>query len=369
MNILWPFLFFSFLVLLFLLPLTPALIEWRRKEDAAPLKVVREYDGNIAYFAASFRRFLDEHLQQSRDTLQPPDEAFNDSLKNGQAYQLVGVDGRPYLSTEEVRAKSVKKIILGLTPLNLPEQIFFESEIYAAQGIASGSRNSFRAILSDADVRLGAGCDVIRWMHCGTSIAIGANSRLYGRVSAEKCIVLQRQTFFDRVQAPTIRFGETGHAPIASCVPLALRKPLLQPEKLLDNAAGRWLVAGDLQVPAESFHRGDLVARGNLEIGRGACIQGSIKSNRNLRLHGDLRIDGAVISAQSMRIGSGCMIKGPIAGEMEVVIESGCIVGSPEHPTTITANDIRIEEGVVVHGAIWARKEGFVAAASKEQPR
>ena len=60
----WIILFFACQVALFLLPLLPSLAEWRLRRDAQPLKVVREYDGNIKHCANRFRQFLNEQFAE-----------------------------------------------------------------------------------------------------------------------------------------------------------------------------------------------------------------------------------------------------------------------------------------------------------------
>ena len=60
----WIVLFFCCQGALFLLPLLPALVEWRTRRDAQPLKVVRDYDGNIKHFANRFRQFLSEQFAE-----------------------------------------------------------------------------------------------------------------------------------------------------------------------------------------------------------------------------------------------------------------------------------------------------------------
>lgn len=362
----WHILFFCSLVLLFTLPMVPALIEWRRKKDAAPLKVVREYDGSITHFANRFRDFLHNQIRPRLSGMEGRNEAVAGLLENGTPYQLVGVTGIPEFTSAELANKSTDKLVLGQSPLHLPDRMFFESEVYAGEGIASGNWNVFRAILADADVRLGEGCDVIRWAHGKKCLAFGARTRLFGRISADEEILVSRQSQFVRMNAPRIRFGAlTSNGADTSAEVINEARALALPDRIIDDAAGRTLVDGNLDIPTRSFHRGSLVARKNLHVGEGSFIMGSIKSNRNLRLEKNLRIDGAIVASHNLHIGPGCLVKGPIAGEGQIVIQSGSIIGTSQHPTTITAPDIRIEEGVIVHGTVWAREKGYVAASAE----
>ena len=161
-----------------------------------------------------------------------------------------------------------------------------------------------------------------------------------------------------RMQAPLIRFG----ASLPSSAPRAVaRTPLAVPPAILDQTAERWLVGGSLNVPPASFHHTSLVTRKHLTIGAGSHIAAGIKSNGDLRLEGDLRIDGAVVCSGTLYIGPGCIIKGPVVCEKTVTIAAGTVIGSLALPTTVTAPEMRIEEGVLAHGSVWAREIGFVA--------
>jgi predicted acyltransferase (DUF342 family) len=363
---LWLLFFLICFTALFMLPLAPAVTEWRRKEDAEPLRVVREYDGNIAHFALRFRQFLNENIGQAAAEAANKEEAVGGSLQSV-AYQIVGHGHQPEFDESEKAAKLTRKMIVAQTPLQLPEGMFFETEIYAAQGVASGSWVVLRAILSDGDIRLGQGCDVMRWVHAAGRVEFGSRSRLYGRISSEREIRLSRQSLFGRMNAPTICFGEVAAADSAGWAPMARLRHLSAPKGLVSEAAGRWLILGDCNIPDQTFHRGNLVVGGKLIVGIGAFIQGSVKSKGNLRLKGDLRIDGSVVGARSVRIGPGSIIAGPVVGEREIVIQTGSVIGSPHKPTTITAPLIRIEEGAIVHGTVWARDEGYVGAASRKK--
>lgn len=361
----WLFLFFLSLALLFVLPLAPALLEWQRKNDASPLKVVREYDGNVAFFAASFHRFLELNFPSFLSEPVLIDRAVKGQLNNGAAYQLVARHGKPAFTEEEMRSNSTKDLILGKYPLKLPAQMFFESEVYGAQTIVSGDRNVFRAILAEGDIRLGDNCTVIRWAHSESSIAFGERSRLYGRVSAGSEIVLEKRCQFTRMHALTIRFGKT--ATLQSDLYNAMPEfnTFVPQSHMLDIHGGRWLMGKALRIPSYTFHRGSLVTRKAMCVEKGTFIMGSLKSHQGMRLEQNVRIDGGVVSEHNLKIGKGCMIKGPIVGEKTVTIGAGSIVGSLKFPTTITAPVIHIEEGAIVHGTLWARDVGKVLAVKK----
>ena len=351
-------LFFACVLLLFLLPLAPALLEWRNKRDAEPLKVVREHDGNIKHFALSFGHFVNDQFGALLQGAAPEGSVLG-QLADGAAYQLFGAQagqGAP----AALGAAACTRMVLGTQSLNLGRDMLFEKEVYAAGAIAGGANNSFRAILAGGPIDMGEHCAIARWAHSDTVIALGTHAKLYGRISAGTEIRLRQHSRFGRMQAPQIRFGASAPGLLR---PVRTLTPLAMPHAILDRNPERWLVAGTLVVPPASFHPASLVTQDTLTVGAGSHIGAGIKSNGDLRLEGHTRIDGAVICSGNLTIGPGCLIKGPVVCEAALVIEFGTVIGSLELPTTVTAPEIRIEEGVLVHGSVWARELGFVAPA------
>lgn len=354
----WTLLFFACLGGLFLLPLLPALLEWRFKHDAQPLQVVREYDGNIRHFALRFRDFVTTHfaaaLAEAGDSAAPR----LGRLASGDAYQLVGTAGAPSLPAQDAAGPALDALLLGAGTLRLGGGMLYEKEVYARADILSGDGNTFRALLADGDIVLGQACDVLRWAHSAGRLEAGAQSRLFGRVSADRELVLHADSRFGRMHAPTIRFGA---AALPAMPAVAARTALERPQGLLDDAAGRWLVEGDWVLPAGCHHSGSLVTRGSMDVGGQAWIEGSIKCHGDLVVQAGARIDGALVCSGNMRIGPGCTIGGPLVCEQKIEIEAGTVLGSPAVETTATASEIRVREGVVAHGTVWARELGYVA--------
>ena len=356
----WPLFFFACALVLFIIPLLPALIEWYRRSDAKPLQVVRAYDGDIRYFALRFRQLLDDNLPGlTRGKLAaetPPQGRFGRDT-----YQLVSPGNQPVFSTLEKIGQTSNQMVLGTGSLQLPEGVFFEKEVYAFGRIECGQRSSFRVILAEDEIRLADDCDVVRWAHSNTCIWVGRMNRLYGRISAEEQIRLERDTRFVRMHAPQISFGTASTmSGTDTFLPPLSPKPLAAPDKLLDSSEERWLIGGNLNVPAGTLHAGSLVAKGDLSIAEGSCIQGSLSGPR-LQLAANVHVRGAIVADGDIHIGPGCRIAGPIVSEGKVTIAAGSCIGTLEAPTTITAHEIRIEEGVLAHGSVWARELGYVA--------
>lgn len=357
----WILAFFICIALLFLLPLAPAFIEWYGRSDALPLKVVKEYDGNIRYFAQRFRQFLDEHAPGLSEGRLSPAFASQGRLESDE-YQLVANWKMPTFNALELQTETTSRMIFGTGSLRLPDEMFFEKEIYAFGQVQSGNHNSFRALLADGAITLGVACDVVRWAHSNASLSVGERNRLYGRISAEEQIHLQRDTRFVRMHAPTIRFGAIELTRHPHQIPVM--RPLSEPKSLLDRTGERWLIASAFKIPPASSHAGSIVAKGALNVGRDSDIDGGLKSSDTVHLEANVSVSGSIVAEGDIYIGPGCRIAGPVVSDGKVTIATGCVIGSHDLPTTITAHEIRVEEGVQTHGSVWARELGFVAQVS-----
>jgi hypothetical protein len=73
-------------------------------------------------------------------------------------------------------------------------------------------------------------------------------------------------------------------------------------------------------------------------------------------------VEGSLISARKMHVGQNCRIHGPVIAERELSIAAGTQCGTSGFPTTVSAPQIEVEEGVVVFGTLWAREQGHVVA-------
>jgi carbonic anhydrase/acetyltransferase-like protein (isoleucine patch superfamily) len=59
-------------------------------------------------------------------------------------------------------------------------------------------------------------------------------------------------------------------------------------------------------------------------------------------------------------IAADCRIAGPVVAGARCHIEGGCELGSAEVPTSVHAETLHVEEGVLLHGEAFARRHGEV---------
>jgi len=341
--------------LMLLLPLVPALVELRRKSDAAPLNVIQQHAGEIRHFANSFRTYIKE-LEPALQQCVASGTNDSGTMADGEEYVVLGRADQPLLVALQQHDAIRPVVIAAGTDVVMPPESTFSKEIYAGGRFLGGEKNNYRAILGEREVHLGGSSCVMRWVHAVDDFTADLGCRLYGRVSSDAVIRLHADCNFLRLNAPRIEIGQAADhldpTPPGSTLPANLGT----------GASRRFFHDGDFKIRAGEVISGNLVIRGKLRIGAGARVCGSVKSDDDMVVENGVSVEGSLISAQQMRIGPHCAVHGPVIAERGLAIASGTRCGSGENPTTVSAPRIEVEEGVVVFGSLWAREYGQVVA-------
>jgi cytoskeletal protein CcmA (bactofilin family) len=341
---------FAGTLVLFLLPLLPALIEYRRKSDALPLRVIQDHAGEIRHFSQSFRDFV-KRLQAPLREVALQGTAASGTLPDGSEYILLASGGIPFYTPQELERGVTDRVVVCALSFNAPDQMVFAKEMHIHGDLQGGAGNVFRAVLAEQDVALGAATMVLRWMHVVGELRAQEKCVFHGRLSSDRLIQLGAGCSFERMNAPRIEFGKVTAKPAAIDSSKASQ---------LDAPMQRFLIQGDLDVPGWKVLHGSVVASGDVRLRRGARVAGSVKSNRDLILEEGAQVEGSAICARKMKIGRNCNIHGPILAEHDLLIEAGACCGSAERPTTISAPEIRIRTGALAFGTVWAKEHGTV---------
>ncbi len=345
--------------LMFMLPLIPAFVELLRKSDALPLSVVQQNAGEIRHFANSFRsyiRCLEPIVQHCVDS----GTMETGTLSDGEKYIVLGRADEPFLRTLEQQDSMYPDLIVAGVDLIAPPHAIFSKDIYAARQFKGGEKANYRAIRGEQDVHLGAASRVLRWVHAVGEFTAELGCALYGRVSSDLLIRLHADCSFLRMNAPRIEIGHAASNADATSGMLNVTS---------DEGSGtsqRFLQDGDFEVLAGQVVNSNLVIRGNLRIRSGARVRGSVKSVKDMVIEDEVSVEGSLISARKMRIGASCAIHGPVIAERELTIAAGTHCGTQDFPTTVSAPQVEVEEGVVVFGTLWARERGHVMTKRHE---
>lgn len=347
-------------LLLFTLPLLPALWELYRPTDDAPLLVVREHDSNTANFAHAFHRWVEAHYLASLQALESH-AVRRMPLGRGESCILLGC-AVPWVQVGlRGEATVVSQMLMAAGDLVLPARTRFVSEIYARGDVRGGAQSTFRAVLTLGHAVLEPYCVVRRWIHAHGVLRVAARSQLLGRASSQQCIELAPEVVFERLHAPCIRIGQRDRGAQHAEPPLATTESERQVFAPADGTSlrhGHWRLAQDLEIPPRSLCRPALVVHGNLLVGAGCRLCGAAKSRGRLVVGPQSRCDAALVAIDTVEIGRQAQIAGPIISEKGILLRRGSCVGSADAPTTISAPRIWIEPGCTVFGSIWAREHG-----------
>ena len=209
------------------IPFIPALMELLRPKDAAPLNAVGQDAGSLTYFATSFtERVRSEGLL---GTSVPPRLSDGSPVRVHNAMTPLTPSRDPI--TDVV-------VLMDDTPM-MPGLVV-ATECLARRTFHGGTNCTYRAILGQRDVRLDEGSTVLRWVHANGRLEAAAGTRLMGRATSDREILLAVGVRFDRLDAPMVRVGGGGtlETPI---LPLSAFPPFV-PERAIAFGAGYWRV-------------------------------------------------------------------------------------------------------------------------------
>ncbi|MRS97825.1 hypothetical protein GJQ57_04055 [Ralstonia pickettii] len=327
---------------LLVLPFLPALSEWLRPTDSAPLPMRRDQPNNLTFFANSFRRRLQEQYGVDVEAMRAAGAAYQVPVS---AELSVGRDPRGRPSTEQSglarMLDKVNHIVVFRGDAWLAPRSRVRADLYVEHDIEVERDTRLRACLAEGDIELGENVVVQRWVH-GRNVRLQPNVRVEGRVTAEERIVMAAPARFERAGATEVMFGDARSA----AQPVGLPKP----------ATERRVLDGDAILAANEAADCDYVVRGDCRVAGGMVLQGSIKTHGHLRTGDGVRIAGTLSARKNLEIGAGSAVLGPLIGFEDIVLGPNCRIGRPDAPTTLVCNRLFVSPGCVVHGVITAHE-------------
>jgi cytoskeletal protein CcmA (bactofilin family) len=337
------------------LSMLPALRELWLRTDVKPLRVISEYDGNVAYFARSSLAFISANFPGT--IIREQRHRIEGVLDNGTPYMMIPYgDQTVTLPTDAMPGGSVDHVIIAYSPLRVPNQMAVLSTLYAARDLIGGNSAVYRAVFGDGDIWLAPNSIVLRWIHCEGALTAQDDCKLYGRMSSATAIQLGPGSTFQRVAAPRIELGEPSIIPHFTAVGLKA----VDLEHLTERSVRRHVARHSVLMAENSFVGFDVIASGDLRLGASSWVAGSLKAEGDIYIEPGARIDGSVVAGGNVFIGKSCLVRGPVIAEAKVLIDGPARIGSPLQPSTVTAPKIYCSAGVVVYGSLWARESGRV---------
>ena len=324
------------------IPFIPAVMELIRPRDAAPLNAVGQDSGKLTFFATSFvERMTSEGLM---GTSVPP------RLSDGSAVRIHN-QVTPIVPTNAPITDVV--VLMDDTPIVAGTTV--AAECLARRTFRGGANCTYRAILGQRDVQLGARSTVLRWVHANGRLDAAAGTQLMGRATSDREILLEAGVRFDRLDAPMVRVGGGGtiETPI---LPVSAYAPFV-PERAIALGHSYWRVTGNLVVPPDTSMAGSVIVRGNVIVSEGARVEGSLKAHGTMHVKGAAVIVGSVTARGRIVVEDGARLSGPVISEHSVIIGAS-VVGVASKRTTVTAPRVELRSGATVYGAVMAADGG-----------
>ncbi|TBR06843.1 MAG: hypothetical protein EPO46_11740 [Lysobacter sp.] len=344
---LWAAALGALVVLLGMLPLLPALIEWRRGRSNT-LHIPDDDDAGARFFAQRMRARIREDFGDPHDLRR---------VGASSAYRLAGSSP---LDGSYGRADTSNPTLVGVR-VTLADGCRYFGEIVAFEHLTAGAGAIVRAALVESgDAVLGERVSVLRWIDAH-SITTDNDCRLLGRATAATAIRLGARTEFRRMAAPLIETaGHFDRPEVVTAIDAALDEASGSAFIERPDRQGRWCARGDVRIPAGVRVSGNVIVEGSLEIGEGCEIIGSLKAYRHLSIGRSVRVHGSVFAGGRIDIGSSAMIDGIVSSELRVHVDAGVHIGREGREASVLAPEIRLGAANRIHGSVWAGREGRV---------
>lgn len=347
MESLSPLVAFLFLLVVMLawmsVPLVPSFIELLRPRDAKPLDAVGTDAGNLSYFAESFTaRCEREGLFGS---VVPP------YLEDGSP---VYAHSARHRLPKQLNAFTDLVVLMDSTPL--PADATLNAECLARLTLRGSRGVTYRALLGQRDVLLGADSTVMRWAHARGQFKVRSGSRLYGRATSDHDLILDTGVLFERLDAHAVRVS--GAVTVEAPKYLTDACDVFQiPEGAREMGPLHWRLDRDLQIPAMASLLGSMVSIGAIVIDEGARVTGSLKAHGDVLVRSGAVVGGSITARGRITIESGAHVAGPVITEDCVVIEAA-VVGNSTTRTTVASPLIQLYPGATIFGAVMASEKG-----------
>ena len=331
-----------FLLIFSILALVPLIHAWRaaRSDDAAgAAPVLRAGVSSFDFSANTFRRQV---------------------LIDGATRRALSVSLFEYIRVpiEQLNWQAARRPLISSIGLRLREAIRCGPPLFVHSNLRVDHGSRFNALLATGTIHLGPQCEIHQWAHADGVLQLGSHGIGLRRLSSNIAVELDTGCLFERISAPTVRFGQQPMA--AAAVRTPPRADLADLPRSRRSGMSRYHIDGDCRLLPDRLYAGSLTVSGDLMIGDGTVVLGDMKAQGSISVGRNARIGGALACVGEIEVRQGAWVHGPIVTETSVVLATGTRVGIPKKRTGINAATIIAETGATVHGTVLAREAGLV---------
>ena len=323
------------------LPFIPAFREWLYPTDFGALPVSSNYTNDIDHFSRRLRADAAAKLGVGPPTGHEEFDFVTD------------------LPTDMDWQKAKKRLI-SRESINSAEAVRSLQPMFVDGSIRTGAKSAFSALYATGDIDLGDESEIGDWAHADGVVHLGKHSVGLRRVSAGKAIELGTGAWFERLQAPLLRFGS--HISNARPPRATQQTPASYADLpgAIQQSPSLYLIRGDCALPPGKIYQGSLVVTGFLTIGAATSVTGDIKAREGASIGPRAAVKGALTCEKRIYMFADSQVQGPVISESDVLIGANAVIGLPDTQTTVSASNIIVEDGVTVYGMLWAHEIGMV---------
>lgn len=325
---------------LLILPFVPAYWEWKHPSDAAALPISANYANDIDHFARRLHADAMARLDLGMGT---------------------GYEDFDFVSTplEDMQWLTAKKRLISRSSIETAMSIHSPQPLYVEGNVTTGADSVFSALYATGDIELGADSKILNWAHSDGVVRLAANTLAVKRISAGSVIALAESVRFERLNAPSIQFGS--HVRSSNHINRLEQSPasLADIANVTELTPSLYFVRGDCELVSDAIYHGSLIVTGILTIGSRTKVVGDIKARKGLLVLDGASVQGAVTCNKYIHVFSDAFVFGPLLSERDIILDLNVVIGLPEAPTSVSARNILVNEGVMVHGSIWAHDVGM----------
>lgn len=323
------------------LPFIPAFREWLYPSDLAALPVSANYTNDIDHFSRRLQADVAAKLGSG---------------------PLTGHEEFDFVADLPVSMdwRKAGKRLISRESINSLEPVRSLQPVYVQGSIRAGSESVFSALYATGDIHLGSHSEIGDWAHADGVVRLDRDSVGLRRISSKTAIELGTGTWFERLQAPLLRFGSH----VSAVKPLQTTEQASASYADLPGAIAQspslYMIRGDCALPPGKLYEGSLVVTGFLTIGAATSVMGDIKAREGVSVGPKAAVKGALTCEKRIYLFADSRVWGPIISESDVLIGGNAVIGLPGTQTTVSASNIIVEDGVTIYGALWAHEIGMV---------
>jgi predicted acyltransferase (DUF342 family) len=252
--------------------------------------------------------------------------------------------------------------VITMNSMRSNEVIRCQSPIFVNGDLNALGADNFKSIYAQGKISLGPYSRVQDWAHAKEAIFLGHESNAPRRLSSATNVYFEHGCYFERVNAPLISFGlrKNNHTFNSSDL---IDSSLLELKGAIKQTNLLTLIRGDCEIPSGRIYQGSLIVTGRLIVGERSRIIGDVKARKGIVIGANVLIGGALICEKNIKLKEYVCVKGPIISEALITIGAHSTVGVHELPTTVSAERIVIDAGVIAYGTVWARDFGVTCSS------